>query len=336
MVILNLMFGEIVLRTKEKHRLSGYAREYLGPELGKVSVYAFTATIWGAMLAYVIVGGSLLYTLLSPLIGGAEWMYATALSVLVLLVSRRGTVFASRLEAWVVAGILFIFFWVALAAAPHVELTNLLDPPSHMLAAYGVILFSLSGAGVIAELRDVLGAKQERLLPKVIIYAMGIIVLLYAMFTFAVLGAMGDAVTPSAVVGISTLLGANFGVIITLLGIATVFSVFLVHAVQMQNSFKLDVGVGARKAWLLSIGVPLVLYLLGARAFISTIGFVGAVLGGVVGIFIVITYESMRRSVVCRSHKCLQVPAWVSAVLIGMFALGILLELGSLVAVWIS
>lgn len=337
MTILNLMYGEVVLRTSGRHRLSGYVKEYLGPGFGKAILYALITTIWGAMLAYLIVGSTFLHGLLSPVLGGDVWMYGGALGILVLFCSRRGTAFASKLEGFVVIGMLFLFFLIICASLPQVDLSNLTSVSSNgWMAAYGVILFALSGGGLIPEMREIIGSRQDRLLPKAILIAMGAIVFLYAVFSVAVLGAVGGQISDSAVGSLSALFPGGFGSLVFLLGSLTIFSIFLMNAVLLQNSFHLDGGMSKRKAWLLSVVVPLALYLIGFRQFVEIIGFVGAVLGGVIGIFIVAMYESMRRSVVCRDHKCLQVPSWVSMALIGMFALGLLLELGSLLALWIS
>ena len=60
MLILHLIYGEVVERTKEKHRLTGYAEKYLGAKWKKVVGLIIILSIYSALLAYIIVGGKFL------------------------------------------------------------------------------------------------------------------------------------------------------------------------------------------------------------------------------------------------------------------------------------
>src|SRR3989338_4596065 len=65
LTILQLMFGEVVVQTPGTHRLVSYIGLYLGPVWKWVALLAFDLGIWGAMLAYMVVGGEFLHALLS-------------------------------------------------------------------------------------------------------------------------------------------------------------------------------------------------------------------------------------------------------------------------------
>src|SRR3989344_7749641 len=54
-LIINMMFGEVVLRTKERHQTVGYAGLYLGPVWKGVMFFAMVLSIYAAMLAYIII-----------------------------------------------------------------------------------------------------------------------------------------------------------------------------------------------------------------------------------------------------------------------------------------
>jgi len=75
--------------------------------------------------------------------------------------------------------------------------------------------------------------------------------------------------------------------------------------------------------------VPIALFLIGFREFIYLVGFVGAVFGGLHGVFIVATYQKMRIGLEKKKHKCFHVPNLVSWLLIGIFLLGVALEVQS-------
>jgi len=79
-VLLYLMLGEVVLRTKEQHQIAGYAEKYLGPAGKRIMTLITFVSIYGALTAYLIgegislhaifkVGSPLLYTLLFLVVG---------------------------------------------------------------------------------------------------------------------------------------------------------------------------------------------------------------------------------------------------------------------------
>lgn len=326
MLVLNLMYGEIVLQTPGRHRIGGYVAEYLGEGWGRVATLSVVATVSGAMLAFMIVGGGFLHGLLSPMLGGGVEPYAFAMAALVAVASSRGLKLASRIEALVVASLLFLFVLLALAALPHASPGRLLTGAGWSFAPYGAVLFSLSGIGIVAEMRDVL-ARQERLLPKAVVAGLAIVLALYALFTASVVAALGEGTTPVALDGLVGLLGRPFFALTSALGTLTVFSIFLTNAVQLQNLLCVDAGASRRVAWTLSCLAAPALYLMGARDFIAVIGFVGAVFGGIIGLFILATYEAMRRSRWCKEHRCLDVPVAVSALIAVSFIIGIVAEI---------
>ena len=95
------------------------------------------------------------------------------------------------------------------------------------------------------------------------------------------------------------------------------------------NTFRFDYNLKQNHAWFAVVSVPVVLFLLGLRELIDIIGFVGAVFGGVLGILIALTYWSLKKSPVCKKHKCLNFPNILTWLLIMLFTGGIILEITS-------
>jgi len=331
MLALNLMYAELVLQTPGKHRLGGYVRTYLGERFALPASVVMMASLAGAMLAFMVVGGKFLSTLLSPALGGPEAAYAFAIPLFSLFASRRGVKLASKVETVVVGATLFLFAFIALSALPHASVGNLAtNDPARALLPFGIVLFALTGAGIIPEMRDVLGARHQRLLPRAIVRASLVIALLYAAFCASVVGATGSATTEAAFDGLIPLLGRSFGLIAALLGSLTVTSIFLTHSVQLQQLLHVDHGMRRAHAWLVASLAAPALYLSGARDFISIISFVGSVLGGAIALLILATYETMRRGTRCRERRCLEVPVGVSWGIAVVFIIGIAIGIISL------
>ena len=71
-IMINLYLGEIVLSTKARHQLTGYAEKYLG-KFGKYLMFGSVVFgFYGALLAYIIGEGQVL----AALTGGNEMVYS--------------------------------------------------------------------------------------------------------------------------------------------------------------------------------------------------------------------------------------------------------------------
>ncbi|MBI4437787.1 hypothetical protein HY631_02445 [Candidatus Uhrbacteria bacterium] len=327
-LVLNLMFAEVVTQTHGSHRLVGYVAHYLGGRWKYAALTAMACAIWGAMLAYMIVGG----TFLSLLFSVSAPETRTALSFVVGIVAAGfiwgGLRFAARVEILVVLFLLFLFAFVIFASVPHLSVANLLTLDiGKAFIPYGVILFALSGSGIVPEMKAVLGTGHKRSLVSAILLAVAVIVALYTLFSFAVVGATGAATTSMSFDGLALVLGDGFVLVAALLGALTIFSIYLVLGVELLNILKFDFRLPHPQAWLLTTAVPVLLFALGLREFITIVGFVGGVFGGFVSILVALTYWKMRLSPWCRTHHCVNFPAPLTWVLVGIFAIGMLLEI---------
>ncbi len=325
---MQLMFAEVVMQTKGKHRLVGYVREYLGTGWSRVAALAVGVSCWGVMVAYLITGGTFISGLLNPWVDVSPFYGTVFVALVVAAATYGGLKEMSKVEIGFIGCLLFLFAFMMLASLPHVQLGHLsVSHPDRWLLPYGVVLFALSGVGVVPELKDVLGKRLLPKLPAAIVYAMAAVTVLYGLFSVVVVGVTGTRTTQTAFGGLMPVLGSSFGFVAGLVGTVTVISVFAMLALQMENMLRYDFGLSRRAAWVCTIGIPMTLFLLGMREFIPLIGFIGSVFGGLLGVIIVMTYERMRRSPVCERHHCLNVPSFVSWGIALVFLIGLVSEL---------
>ena len=328
MLVLFLMFAEIVMQTKERHLFPGYVRHYLGKTAGHVAIIVMTLSGWGAMIAYIIVGGNFFKTLFYPLFDGPEIAYQIVIALVALLLTYNGFRFLSRVEFFIVGTLLFLFFFLVFISLPEMHLTNLFSfHLERVFAPYGVILFAFGGISIIAQLKSLFTDEDMHRLPHAVFTGHMIISFIYFLFAFTVVGMTGNATTENAFDGLVAILGPVAGFVGALLGSITVLSIFSLIAIQLQETLKTDYHIPHKIAWLSSIVVPLLLFLFGLRDFISLIGFIGAVFGGLIAILVILTYEKMQRSAVCRAPRhCLDFPGWINIILVLVFGFGIVLE----------
>lgn len=328
LTILQLMQAEVAIQTPGKKRLAGFVRQYLGRRWAWLAVAALSAGIWGAMIAYMIVGGNFLFVLLSPVIGGTEFFYSLVIAALAGFLIYRGLKFASRVEITIVGALLFLFLFITLASVPFIRFSSYTSPTTqNFFLPYGVILFALAGVGIVPEMRDVLGARLKYRLGQAVMIGMAIIVALYLLFSVAVVGVTGLQTTPVAFDGLIPVLGSTFRIVASALGSLTILSIFFILGIELLNTFRVDFRLPHPISWGLVMIVPVMLFLLGAREFINVIGFVGSVFSGAIGILVALTYQRMKKSPFCKERTCLHVPDPVVWGLICLFILGMFIEI---------
>ena len=71
-MIVNLMMGEIILRTRIRHQLMGYAKKYVGKWAGVVEGFSMLFANFGALVAYIIGIG----LAVKAIFGGDEFIYS--------------------------------------------------------------------------------------------------------------------------------------------------------------------------------------------------------------------------------------------------------------------
>lgn len=333
LVVMQLMFAEVAVQTPGHHRIVSYVEMYVGKFWSRVMLAALSFGVWGAMIAYMIVGGEFLRILFEPWFELNGLIYSLGIAGVASLMVFGGLKFASKIEVIIVSVLLFLFSFIILASLPHVDVAHLGSVDvANWFTPYGVLLFSMAGIGIVPEIKDVLGKKHKQEIGRVIITAMSIIGVLYALFAFAVVGVSGPETAQTAFEGLVPVLGETFRIVATLLGAVTIVSIYMMLGIQLSNTFKYDFHMPHWLSWIITCGVPVLLFVIGVREFIDVIGFVGGVFVGIMGILIALTYWKMRRSQICKKHHCLNFPAPLTWFVILIFLLGIVTEVSSLFA----
>ena len=326
MALLLLMFGEMVKRTKGQHRFVEYISRYLGKPSRPFVALVYFSSIYGAFLAFIILGGDFLHQFLSVFTNGFSVNPSVPPLIVFAVVSLLiylGSGGIGKLALVTVPIILGLYAFLMILSAPHIDLSaiQLTHSGTSMLLPYGVYLFAFFGISAIPEMHDVLRSQSK--LPKSILVGVSVIALLYTAFSFIVASASGAATSPDAFSGLSSVLSSSVLTIGSLLGLISVISIFAILGVETMRTFEIDMKLKKNVAWILTISLPLALFLLGFKSFIGVIDFVGSFIFGVLAILIVLAYERFKRSRVCSIKHCWMIPTWVSSILILLFVFGI-------------
>lgn len=320
-IIVHLLFGELSLRTPDLKRLPGFAQIYLGKWGKNLAIISTILGLFGAILAYLIVGGEFLANLLSPFFGGSNFLYTILYFIFGAGFVYFGIKAISKIEFWGVVLFLVVFIIIFFQTKDFINIENLFLIGNWKLGVrslflpYGPILFSLWGAALIPEVEEML-AEKKYLLKKVITFSILIPIVIYLFFIYLILGITGSKTTESAMTGLRDFLGqgtVSFGLFF---GVLATFTSFIALGLTLKKVFWYDLKIGKNLAWIVTCFLPLILFLVGIKSFISVISFVGGIMLGIDGILILLMYKKIRPE-----RKVLAYP------LILIFLLGIIYEI---------
>lgn len=322
-LLIHLFFGEIVLRTKEKHRLVGYAQKYLG-NWGRILITISTILgLTGALLAYIILSGDFLKIIFSFL-NLPSFYFSLMFWAILSYFIFRGIKLIAPAELFMNIAFFFIIFLIFCFALPKLNLQNFtLINFEHIFLPYGVILFSLVGwmaVPIISETFKSLEARKN--LKKVIILAISIVIFLYFLFALAVIGVSGKNTTPEVFQGLLPYLGQKIIIFGALFGIFAIVTSFLILGNYFKNTLFYDYKVPRWISASIACGLPFILFLIGFRGFIETIGFVGTIIGAIEGVVIILIFKNIKKLGDRIPEYSLKIPSSLLYFLIAIFILG--------------
>lgn len=322
----HLFLAEAAMASPERARLVGLARQFLGRRAARLAGVASIVGMWAAILAYFVVGGAFLHTLFSPFFGGTPHAYQWLWAIVGSAVLYFGLDIITRIDVAATVAMLIAVILIIIRGAPHLFVANF-APPFHpdYLLPYGVILFSLTGMTAIPEMEDILAGRHKRYRLAIVIATIAAAVLTAA-FGYVVLGVTGAATTANAVDGLRNVLRNGIASVAAMFGFLAMATSFFPTGANIKETFVYDYGMPRFKAWALTIGVPLALFIFGATNFISVIGFAGAVVGGVTGIIIALMYVVITKKRLLQ-RKALGAPLWLAYAVVAIFCGGAALSI---------
>lgn len=321
-VLLHLMFGEIMLRTTERHRLAGYVGVYFGGAAKKFIELITVVGTLGGMLAYILVGSLFLKTVTGGIFGAIEQYYIIFWALLS-FVLFSGLKVVERTEAVMLFFMVLIITLLFVVSIPLVNIGNYsFSILENFFFPYGVTLFALAGTAAIPVVRDVL-KNEEGKIKKTIIAGTLIPVALYALFIFSVVGVTGAATSEDALTGLNGILGAPMVIVGALFGLFVITTSYIVFGIYLKDTLWYDFNVHRKAALWFVLAAPLMLVLFQPASFIEIIGFLGAVFGGTEAIFIILTFRMARRHGDRMPEYQLRIPSAVLYSLIALFIFGI-------------
>jgi len=326
LIYVNLCLGEVSLRTKETHQLTGYAEKYLGKKGKNWMLFSVIFGIYSALVAYLIGEGQSFSTLFTGNSNHEIW-FALGFWVLMTALVYGGLKRLKQVESYGVLTIIAIILAIFFVMLPDVSVSNLRQINYSMFFfPFGVTLFALLGFMSIPELKREL-ANHERLLKRAVVIGIAVPAVIYAMFTLVFVGVLGKNVADVATISLTGVLGK----ILIVLGIFTMMTSYFVLNFSLKDTFIFDLKRIRKTSEFFFVSLlPLILYLIvtlfNFAGFVRVLGIGGTVSGGVAGILILLMNLKAKKHGNRKPEYSMRINNLVMWILSLIFVLGVVTE----------
>lgn len=289
-LLVNLYLGEVALRTKKKHQLSGYAGKYLGKRAKNLMEFAVIFGVYSAIIAYLFgVGDSLSFLVLGNL--KYSVVFGVFFGVVMSGLLWSGLKALKRFERIGVATILVLLLsiFILFVNKVHFENLNYVDF-GYAFLPFGVVLFALLAFHAIPQVNFII--KNRKQMKKVLFTGSVVSVSFYVLFALVVVGFKGLETPEIATFAL--------GGIFVLLGIFAMFTSYLSLGNALEEDFIFDEHFKKRNSWLLSSIIPICIYVFLSFfeffSFTKVISIGGVISGGLIAVLSLFVVKKAKKN----------------------------------------
>ncbi|MEY4731466.1 MAG: hypothetical protein RL681_412 [Candidatus Parcubacteria bacterium] len=270
------------------HWLYACAVSAVGGEEHLTALSRRTLGVWGMISSFIAVYGGLTLSLVVYIVLSVNFMRLftpamtdeAAMALFWLagslpLFARTRFFGVAAFLGTAVMGALIVGLWLLAPIPGTTSLSALVAGKA--LVPFGAILFALAGWTAIPTMMEY--DRRTRHAPHRLVgpLAVGtaVVVILYALFVFAVLGS-GWPLTPDTISGIPSA-SPEVGLVIGMLGLFALWTSYVPIALELRDSFAETFGGSRVASTIAVIALPMILVGIGLRDFLSVIGLAGGV-----------------------------------------------------------
>ncbi len=324
---LHKMYAEIVLSTKTEHRIPGYVEIYAGKKYKKLVTFFCIVGAYGAMLAYIILGGIFLHGLIGSYFGGSPFVYSIILFSIESFIVLFGIKTIASAELFMTAFLIFVVIVITTKSSKFVAIDNYtLINWKYFLIPYGAIFFSVGGQNAIPEVCRIL-KKEKNKIKSAIFWGTLIPAVITLVFVTIIVGVTGNNTTPDTLVGLKMFFSNGIVTFSLIFGLLSVMTSFLITSQAVREIYWWDFKINKTISWILACGIPLVLFLIGVQNLTKVVGLTGAVTGGIIGIIVIILSLIVQTKAQKKSIIKTNISKWVAIAISLLFVLGFINEI---------
>ncbi len=318
-MFLYLYLGEVALRTKGRHQLTGYAEKYLGKKGKFLMMAAMMGGIYGALVAYIMGVGQAIYAMAGI---GNPLLYSLIFFAIVSTIIYLGIREVAVSELYMLPMIILVVVVIAVFSFRFLDVQNFNAFNIHnIFLPYGVVLFAYLGATAIPEMEMVLEG-NEKSMRKAVVLGMLIPMAIYLLFAFFIVGVSGAGTTEVATIGLGEIIGEHMVWIGNIFAAITMTTSFLALGLALEQMYHFDYNLNKFVSWGLTCLIPLGIALAGIAGFVKALEISGVLAGGLTGILIVLMAAKAKDMGGRKPEYSVPINRLISCLLILLFGAG--------------
>lgn len=294
-ILIHHFYAEIGVHSQTNHHLPGYAEIYIGRWAKHLTLASESIGLFGAQLAYLLVGGSFLArifqlaeTAFEPLFVGLFFIFGA------ILIWRgiKSVVKTEFIMICILALLVIAFFIYSLFQANVSPLD--IGWGQHPWLPYGAVIFSLWGLAAVPELNTIFHQREQKI-NKVILWGIIISGLIYLLFIWSVLSLSGTQTSPESLAGLLLFIPPHVVKLALVFGVITTFTSFLAIGLALKRMFYEDYNLSDKVSFFVAMTVPLMLYIIGFDSFLKAISISGSIGLTISGAMIYLIYFKIKK-----------------------------------------
>jgi len=251
-------------------QMSTIAQNTLGKAGGWIMFLSIMLMGFGAFLAYISGVGSIF----TVLFGINEIFGAVLFWMLASFVIYKGLEASGKTELIMSMVLLAVFIGVTCMLIPHARLENALySDLGGIFSIIGVVIFAFGAHTIIPDVYRGIGSYEKT--KKVVILAFLIPAAIYAVFMVAFLMTFGKDTPEIATQGLESIYNGMGKIVGNALPLIAITTSFIGLGLAQQSNSKEFLRLKKPAAWALTVGPPMIIYLLGVRNFADVLSFAG-------------------------------------------------------------
>lgn len=324
-MVLNLMLGEIVLRTKKNLPIPELIKLYLGRKGYLLALISLFIIIYGALTAYLRAAGDIM----NNLIPAASFNWSVVFFAISAYFIIKGLKFVSKWEVIFVVGMVLIIatLWLKAIVAQSIDWNQFrlesFSSFSNTIQPYGIILFSYFGVIAIPQMKAIFSKQNYNQLESAIKISNLIIIFIYSVFISLLIGVTGQNIDPLAIVSLGNALGGQALLIISIFALLAVITTFISMGLAMIESYTNFTKIKRSIAVILTVFPPISLLILDWAQFNTLIQYAGGVGVSILAILIVLTFWRSKVVGELAPAYSLGHLKWVGISMIVLFSFGL-------------
>ena len=252
-LLVALMFGEVVLKTKENHQLPGLAEKYVGKKAMKLAILFSVLAMYGALVAYIHGCGLVLAQMFGLPFQTAKLLFFMPM----ILITYFGIKGVEESETLMTTIMLASLIAITIGAFFFFDASNLaINDATKILLPIGILVFAFEGLPAIPQMSEVLGEEKKNL-RKSIIIGFSIPLTLYISFSVACIGALGTDIAEVATLSL-TKYGSIFSTVGNIFALFAMATGFISLSNAIYETYSEDMKINGKLSWVLACFIPLI------------------------------------------------------------------------------